>query len=94
MPYKNKEDLYKYQVARWIKRKKEAIEHMGGKCEDCGYNSHYAPMQFHHKNPLTKTHDWNKLRLMSWDKIYEELTKCILLCSNCHFIRHSNEPSI
>ena len=50
MPYKNKQDLYKKQIQRWINRKKKAIEMKGGKCINCGYCEHYAPMQFHHRN--------------------------------------------
>lgn len=84
MPYKNKQDLYDYQVKRWIDRKIKAIEYKGGSCTSCGYAKHYSALEFHHPNPLEKDCDWNKLRLKSWDKITSELDKCILLCSNCH----------
>jgi hypothetical protein len=31
----------------WIE-KKLAVEYLGGKCSRCGYNEHYAALQFHH----------------------------------------------
>jgi len=76
---------------RWIKRKIDAIIYKGGKCNDCLLelnNSHYAVFEFHHLNPKLKDHDWSKLRIMNWNKILEELDKCVLLCANCHRIRH------
>lgn len=32
---------------------------------------------------------WNKLRLMSKQKIHNELQKCDLLCANCQRLRHA-----
>lgn len=84
MTYKNKQDLYDYQIRRWIDRKIKAIEYKGGSCISCGYSKHYSALEFHHTNPNEKDCDWNKLRLKSWDKVLLELDKCILLCSNCH----------
>lgn len=78
---------------RWINRKLKAISYKGGKCIDCNLqlqNSHYAVFEFHHLDPSLKDHDWGKLRLTSWAKITQELDKCVLLCANCHRIRHSN----
>jgi hypothetical protein len=66
---------------------------MGSSCVDCGIsypNTHYSVFDFHHLDPSEKDVDWSKLRLRSWDKIVKELSKCVLLCSNCHRIRHSN----
>ena len=57
--------LYKYQIERWIKRKKKAVNYKGGKCIICGYNKNYAALNFHHRDKLTKDFDWNKLRLRS-----------------------------
>jgi predicted HNH restriction endonuclease len=79
-------------VIRWIKRKIEAINLKGGKCENCGLqlqDSHYSVFEFHHRNPIEKDNDWSKLRTMSWSKIQKELDKCALLCANCHRIVHS-----
>lgn len=89
MSYTKKEDLYKYQIMRWRRIKTDAIKYKGGKCVQCGYDEHYAALDFHHRNPEEKDVSWNKLRLRSWDKIKLELDKCDLLCANCHRIIHS-----
>lgn len=88
MPYASKQDLYTYQIERWIRRKKEAITYKGGCCAHCGYDKHYGALEFHHQNPSEKDVNWNKLRLRSWGKITNELDKCVLLCSNCHREEH------
>ena len=62
---------------------------MGGECSRCGYNEHYAALQFHHVNPEEKDVGWNKLRLRSWEKIDAELEKCEILCANCHAVEHA-----
>lgn len=78
---------------RWIQRKLQAISYLGGQCEDCNLhisNSHYAVFEFHHRDSAKKDADWSKLRLMSVTAIHSELAKCVLLCANCHRIRHAN----
>lgn len=84
----------KYCIKRWQDRKIKAIEYMGGECVDCKISYlKYPPdiFHFHHLNPGEKDADWGKLRLKSWDKIKLELDKCVMLCSNCHIIRHYNQ---
>jgi len=65
-------------------KKEKAVEYMGGKCCKCGYKKCFAALDFHHIDPEQKEHQWNTLRFQSWDKIVEELKKCILVCKNCH----------
>jgi type II secretory ATPase GspE/PulE/Tfp pilus assembly ATPase PilB-like protein len=81
-------------VARWVKRKKEAIKHKGSQCQRCGLhleNSHYAVFEFHHVDPSVKETDWSKLRMKSWQEVKEELDKCKLLCANCHRVVHAED---
>ena len=83
----------KFCMERWKQRKKKAIEYKGSKCEDCSISFLNMPsciFDFHHLDPLQKDMDWQKLRQCSWNKIVKELDKCILLCSNCHRVRHSD----
>jgi len=55
-------------MIRWNKRKIEAIEYKGGKCEDCGKsNLHPVEYDFHHIHD--KDEVWTTLRQKSWDKI-------------------------
>lgn len=94
MPYKNKEDLYANQIQRWIKRKKKAIEYLGGVCVICGYNGFYGAYHFHHLDPQQKKWQWTKLRLRKWSDVKDELDKCVLLCATCHSEVHGGYSSI
>ncbi len=53
---------------------------------------HPATLHFHHLNSADKTFAIGKAikRGFSLDKIREEMQKCIVLCANCHAIRHYN----
>ena len=88
-----KECFNKLCTDRWIKRKKQYVELLGGECEHCHTrlnDSNYAIFDFHHTDPNTKEYSWSKLRLFSDSKIREELSNCQLLCPNCHRLVHSN----
>ena len=77
-----------YCIERWRQRKTQAVKDFGGKCHDCNQEYPDAVFDFHHLDPSEKDFDWNKLRLRSIDSIREELSKCVMLCANCHRIRH------
>lgn len=77
---------------RWVQRKLKAIRYLGSQCKDCGLpiaNSHYAVFEFHHLDATQKDANWTKMRLRSQKAIQAELDKCVLLCANCHRIRHA-----
>ena len=88
-----KECFNKLCTDRWIRRKKHYIELLGGECEHCHIklnDTNYAIFDFHHKDSNTKEYSWTKLRLFSDSRIRKELSKCQLLCANCHRLVHSN----
>ena len=64
--------------------KQEAVNYMGGKCQNCGYDKYIGALEFHHINPEDKEFSIGQNKLYAFDKIKNELDKCILLCSNCH----------
>ena len=85
---KNKD---KYALAaknhtQWFRDYKKQL-----KCNRCGYNKHPAALDFHHTDHKSKL-DWvarmskNK---NNKEKIMEEISKCEVLCANCHRIEHS-----
>lgn len=80
---------YRYQADSYIAKKLAAIQYMGGKCVRCDCTCSHAAFHFHHKDPLTKTYDWNSLRRRGVNEIINELSKCELICSNCHAEIHS-----
>jgi predicted HNH restriction endonuclease len=67
---------------RRMRLKERAIDHMGGKCRICGYNTCPAALDFHHIEDMEK--EFNISSTMSWAKIEPELAKCVLVCANCH----------
>ena len=69
-------------------RKRLAVEHKGGSCEDCGGVYPLCVYDFHHVDPKTKDYDPSQAAAISVETMFKELDKCVLLCSNCHRIRH------
>ena len=75
-------------------KKKLAVDLFGGICYDCKQSFPLCVYDFHHLDPATKrqrevpssNRQVNFTR--SWENIKKELEKCIMLCSNCHRIRH------
>jgi hypothetical protein len=59
----------------------------GNKCSKCGYNKCTAALEFHHQDPLMKE---SKIigTTASLSRQREEVSKCILLCANCHREEH------
>lgn len=72
------------------KLKEKSISYKGGSCEKCGYNRCNSALEFHHLDPNKKDFGIGTYSVLSWDKIKEELDKCILLCANCHRELHHN----
>ncbi len=62
-----------------------AIEYKGDKCIECGYNKCSQALDFHHVDPTTNNFGISAGgHTRSWEKVKEELDKCVLLCANCH----------
>ncbi|HEY6286720.1 MAG TPA: hypothetical protein VIX20_13735 [Ktedonobacteraceae bacterium] len=86
-----------YNTQRLLERrmsyKRKAVEYLGGKCIDCGFRAEIiAVYDFHHVSGEKKTTIARMLdTVKSWTRIQEELDKCVLLCANCHRIRHALE---
>ena len=67
------------------KLKKDAVKYKGGKCQICGYDKCDGALEFHHIDPSQKDFGIaSKGYTRSWEKVKEELDKCILVCANCH----------
>lgn len=75
-----------------LEKKKKAVEYLGGKCLDCGGVFPSAVYDFHHLDPTEKEHNLgNLLRKKNFAEVEKELSKCVLLCANCHRIRHMKD---
>ena len=63
----------------------------GGECAICGYRACQAALQFHHVDPSTKAFNISQSMSRSMDDLEAEVSKCILLCANCHTEWHEKE---
>lgn len=69
--------------------KRLAVEWAGGKCFDCGFTTDVLEVyDFHHLDPTKKDFTLGYLVNFSWERMLPELEKCVMLCANCHRIRH------
>jgi hypothetical protein len=77
-------------VVSWRqKRKEKAVAYLGNKCSICGYDKCIATLEFHHKDPLLKEFQISA-KITSYERLIQELDKCILVCANCHREIHNN----
>lgn len=78
-PEVRKAFMQAYQRDYVAKRRARHLKAMGGKCQSCGSSNN---LDVDHINPETKISH----RIWSWSakRIEEELSKCQLLCRNCH----------
>jgi len=75
-----------------FKRKKWAVELLGGKCIKCGYKKNLCALHFHHRDPTQKEFGISKQSShISFEKFKNEILKCDLLCANCHAEEHWND---
>lgn len=56
-----------------------------GRCLRCGYNRYLGALQWAHVDASTKECEPASLRGHSDDLALYELSKCVLLCANCHW---------
>lgn len=91
-PDKRKISANRHAKQKAYEQKRLAVAYKGGKCTDCAGVFPQAAFDFHHLDPRTK--DYHLAQLLNsrgFEFAKEELDKCVLLCANCHRIRHANE---
>ena len=53
--------------------------------EVCGYDRCIEALEFHHIDPTKKDFGISsKGYARSWEKVKNEIERCVLLCANCH----------
>lgn len=78
--------------------KQECVDTLGGKCSRCGYNEFVSGLDFHHTGVkegelaqlITKAATGNGKQ---HEILMTEVSRCILLCRNCHSAFHAGEWS-
>ena len=104
MPYRDKEKQKEYQ-RQWHfrnklpkakqtshnKRKEMVREAKDKPCAICKNKYDPCAMDLHHIDPTTKSEGVNgMMRIGSYQKLQEEIDKCVVLCAVCHRLFHNN----
>ena len=72
------------RLKKYHQDKKDLIDLLGGKCQNCGYDIHWV-LQFHHVLPSEKEMAISRALQLGDKNIVEvEADKCCILCANCH----------
>lgn len=79
-----KDCFKKYLNNKRRKEKQKCVDYKGGKCSICGYDKSLTALEFHHINPKEKEKQIYAVQHLVFEKVKEELNKCILVCANCH----------
>lgn len=80
-----------YQQLKGLKKKSILIQENGGSCLLCGYSKCLASLDFHHRDPATKLFRVGGAYSRSLNSLREEVSKCDLLCRNCHTELHYSQ---
>lgn len=81
---------------RWETKNMENFRLMKSslKCSKCPEN-HIACLEFHHLDSKTKSGNIGQLaRKWCLKRLMEEISKCIILCANCHRKEHYTEDGV
>jgi 5-methylcytosine-specific restriction endonuclease McrA len=72
-----------------------AIDLAGGECQLCGYRSCAEALEFHHIDDDGKDFAISdRGHSRSWARVRAEISKCALLCANCHREVHAGVRQI
>jgi 5-methylcytosine-specific restriction endonuclease McrA len=80
-----------YMKERYHRRRKQAIELLGGKCAHCGTSE---ALEVDHIDPALKTMTVTRMYSMSEPKFLAELAKCQLLCNTHHVEKSKAEREV
>jgi hypothetical protein len=78
-------------MMRRDRHKKQLVEYFGNMCHDCKKSFSFCCYDFHHIDSSTKLFEIASRLDGKIETIMEEVNKCIMICSNCHRIRHYKE---
>ncbi len=89
--YADRAEYMRKAVSERRKKLREmAREYKGGECAICGYKRYSGALDFHHLDLTKKDFGLSTKGLTrSWEKIKEEIDKCVLICANCHRELHA-----
>lgn len=80
-----------YYLARYHRRRREAVELLGGQCSRCGSSER---LEFDHKERSLKSAEIALLLTQGQNRLNEEVQKCQLLCHGCHVEKTRQETTV
>ena len=84
--YIKKAKTYRETFTEWIVNYKKNL-----KCEICNEDRYWV-LDFHHKDPKEKDTEISVLiKNCNKKKLLDEISKCMIVCSNCHRDLHHQE---
>jgi 5-methylcytosine-specific restriction endonuclease McrA len=81
---RRREYIADYNLKRYHRRMQDAFAILGGSCVVCGSKEN---LQLDHFDPMGKSFTIGKLWSVSQERFLEELSKCQLLCGECHLAK-------
>ena len=87
--YKLNRDNYLERIAKRVALNKSYVDQVKKEsgCVDCGYNNLLC-LEFHHMRNKTDTISNMVKKGYGLETIKKEVDKCVVLCANCHRLRH------
>ena len=92
--HRNRESRYLLKKNARLKRKLELLSLHGNKCVDCKIENNILNrniFHFHHCKGKKSFEVFKGLDNRSWEEVLTEAEKCVLICANCHALRHTKE---
>jgi hypothetical protein len=92
----NPDKMLGYRMQYYAERRARNLElrdeARAGGCMVCGEMDPVC-LDFHHRDPATKEHALSRLwtSTASEERIRDEISKCVILCSNCHRKHHAGK---
>lgn len=76
--------------SNYLTKINEILESLGKRCECeiCGYDKHFQVLEFHHLDPKAKEMEISCMKHATKERLEKEISKCMLLCANCHREAH------
>lgn len=90
----NRADRQQAANSRNQKRKRDVVDHFGDKCLDCNQTYPQYVYQFHHLDPNEKDVNPSYALTRRPTEMWNELSKCVMLCANCHMIRRFGKEGV
>lgn len=85
---------YSHLKERRKRTKARLVAAFGGKCGICEYDACISALDFHHIDSNEKEFSVSSYGVLNWDKLVEEVKKCVCLCCRCHREVHAKVTQI